>query len=796
MAILIAAPGFIYISNEPAFAATTFTVNSVGDGSDSDPGDGVCEVSDGECTFRAALEESNALAGTDTIEFEIGPSDGNVKTIEPSTRYPDIVDQVFINGYSQDDATPNTAVSPNPLNGKLLIELDGNNDSNNSDGLFFGAGSEGSQVRGLIINSFYNGIQMFASNITIQGNYIGTDATGLVDKGNDWAGINHTGVGEGTDALVGGLDPEDRNLISGNTSSAGYPAARWTIQGNYVGVDATGLTALGNSSPGEAGAFSVDYAEDVLIGGTATGATNVISGNFNQGLAPFYADRLIIQGNLIGTDYTGMVAIPNGSIGINLNHSVDVLIGGNTSAARNVVSGNINNDGMCVGDNTNLQIKGNYIGVAIDGATPLGNGGSGVTTGCGATGTGIIGGSSSGEGNIIANNSSSGISVVRSTDVFSIVGNSIYSNASIGIDLGADSFTYNDDGDVDSGSNDLLNFPVVENVVDDGSDLTIDYTVDVPSGSYRVEFFSNYSEDLGYWEGETLLGSYNITHPGGEQAYVHTLSGAAGETGITMSITEIDNSTFSGFGSTSEFSMVIAEGYAVDINVDKTLLNPDDVEIGAEIEYRFDIINDGDISLDLEYYAGTSISDTLVIDVLPPDLNLISSNDPNVICNSQGENSGAMLGPDFSDYEIILCGWAGDPYELSGGDAYTFVLTMEVAGSSDLQFTNFAVMPPSPIDPDAPVMLAIFAGQISFQDAIEAGDVGNIAAAVYPAPLEEPEPTTTTTTLPNANSNVGNKNATGTLPLTGRGVPAVTAAVVLIGFGLFLVNKKRAIKHL
>src|SRR3712207_1580844 len=56
----------------PADAATTFTVNSTGDEADKSPGDGVCQITTADqCTLRAAIEESNAFAGADTITFDI-----------------------------------------------------------------------------------------------------------------------------------------------------------------------------------------------------------------------------------------------------------------------------------------------------------------------------------------------------------------------------------------------------------------------------------------------------------------------------------------------------------------------------------------------------------------------------------------------------------------------------------------------------------------------------------------------------------------------------------------------------
>src|SRR3972149_11625004 len=80
-----------------AHAATVFTVNSTGDASDANMGDGLCEtVTPGECTLRAAIEEAG-FPGIDTIAFNI-PGAGP-HTITPSSVLPFIIDAVIIDGY-------------------------------------------------------------------------------------------------------------------------------------------------------------------------------------------------------------------------------------------------------------------------------------------------------------------------------------------------------------------------------------------------------------------------------------------------------------------------------------------------------------------------------------------------------------------------------------------------------------------------------------------------------------------------------------------------------------------------
>src|SRR5262245_23148281 len=54
--------------------ASRFNVNTTADAVDAAPGDGVCETASGnqQCTLRAAIQESNALAGTDTVAIAAG----------------------------------------------------------------------------------------------------------------------------------------------------------------------------------------------------------------------------------------------------------------------------------------------------------------------------------------------------------------------------------------------------------------------------------------------------------------------------------------------------------------------------------------------------------------------------------------------------------------------------------------------------------------------------------------------------------------------------------------------------
>src|SRR5262249_39726535 len=154
--------------------------------------------------------------------------------------------------------------------------------------------------------------------------------------------------------------------------------------------------------------------------------------------------------NRIGTDATGTAALGN-QTGVQITNGSAVTVGGATAAARNVISGN-QQYGILLdraGTATSV-IQGNWIGLDGNGAA-LGNGLDGVRIQGGAR-TNTVGGPAAGAGNVIAFNGGAGVAVTGTTSTGnSIRGNSIFSNAGLGIDLGADGVTPNDPGDGDGG---------------------------------------------------------------------------------------------------------------------------------------------------------------------------------------------------------------------------------------------------------------------------------------------------------------------------------------------------------
>jgi hypothetical protein len=251
------------------------------------------------------------------------------------------------------------------------------------------------------------------------------------------------------------------------------PGAMHTlVQGNYVGVDASGTRAIGNNL----GGFLFGYdASNNTIGGVITGSRNVISGNQTTGIiiANSELKNNSIQGNFIGTDKDGIRAIPNTENGILVTQARGTVIGGTDVNARNIISGN-GQHGIALGSFTTkpdgsdgvsggngVIIRGNYIGTDVTGAQPLGN------TLCGIY-VEVTCAQHTIENNLIAFNGRDGVCVPdfssqgnQSAIQINITQNAIFSNSGLGINLGNDGVTENDFQDLDGGANSKQNYPVL-----------------------------------------------------------------------------------------------------------------------------------------------------------------------------------------------------------------------------------------------------------------------------------------------------------------------------------------------
>lgn len=279
--LLVALLGVILLAAKPAHAETIFTVNSTGDGADKNIDDTACDANifpGIQCTLRAAIEEANDTPGRDLIHFNI-PGSG-VKTINVGSTglggLPEITNVVSIDGYTQPGASPNTLAVGNDA--VLRIEINGANIGTTAAGLEIDAAN--SVVRGLVINRFTaSGIVIYGDGTRVEGNFIGTNPTGTLDRGN---GLGLAIDGESRDNTIGGTSPEARNLISGNAQYGVYVSGRHNeVAGNYVGTKRSGTGALGNDFSG----VFIHGGSNNTIGGASSATANTIARNGAQGVS-------------------------------------------------------------------------------------------------------------------------------------------------------------------------------------------------------------------------------------------------------------------------------------------------------------------------------------------------------------------------------------------------------------------------------------------------------------------------------------------------------------------------------
>lgn len=434
--------------------------------------------------------------------------------------------------------------------------------------------------------------------VWIEGNYVGTDITGRYAIGNG----HGVYVRATSNVTVGGSSPAARNLISGNANS-GIAFANGSgnlAAGNYVGTEKTGTTALANgtgvalfgsqsdavidnliSGNGVIGVFMSNVANNVFrgnrIGTNAAGTAavpnvgwgvfgygnntdnlfdgNLISGNTGVGfeIAQPTDQRNVLQGNYIGNDITGTVALGNGSAGVRLYQAPDNTVVGN------VISSN-GGDGIAIGIGTATGnvIQGNAIGTDASGTFDLGNDGSGIYILIGASDN-TIGGIAASEGNRIAFNRGAGVLVDSGTNN-SLRGNAIYGNGGLGIELGVNllpGVTPNDAGDGDDGPNRLQNFPVIT-LSEAGLTTHVAGSLSsTPNTTFMLDFYANpVADPSGFGEGRRYLGTVTVTtDAGGDAGFDAYLAGASLD-GEFITATATDP-----VGNTSEFS-----GLAVAVN--------------------------------------------------------------------------------------------------------------------------------------------------------------------------------------------------------------------------------------
>jgi parallel beta-helix repeat protein len=258
----------------------------------------------------------------------------------------------------------------------------------------------------------------------VQGNWIGTNQTGSDILPNEYGIVIQDAASENT---IGGNQQNAGNLISGNLREGVWIGDLGSdsnvVQGNRIGTDDHGTSAFGNDT----GIVVVNGAKNNRIGGSANGASNLISGNRRHGvwIGVPGTENNSVEGNLIGISTTGSVALPNEGTGIVLSDGAkNNPIGGEATGAGNLVSGNLEH-GIWVGgfETDGNTIQGNLIGTDITGLQPIGNSFDGITFF--QAGPHEVGGVNSGQGNVIASNGDDGITIFRGAQGQTVQGNMI-----------------------------------------------------------------------------------------------------------------------------------------------------------------------------------------------------------------------------------------------------------------------------------------------------------------------------------------------------------------------------------
>jgi hypothetical protein len=362
---------------------------------------------DGLGSLRQAILDSNATPGPNTIDFDI--AGGGVHMIKvgsiTGSPLPAITNAVLIDGYSQPGTQPNSL--PRGDNAVLLVQLDGSL-LTSGHGLTILTG--GVTIQGLVVDNFPNiGIEVNGAQATgnlIAGNFVGIDPTGTVSMSNHWSGISIDNAASGN--TVGGITPAARNISSGNGNNGVgiYGAGGGNlVEGNFLGTDLTGTVAIANSWAG----VTVHVSSGNVIGGTTQGAGNLISGNMGRGV-DLWGDATsgnLVEGNFIGTDVTGTTAIGNHWEGVAANGTGGNIIGGSMPGAGNVISGNLlAGVGIWDPSSTGNVVEGNLIGTDVTGSVAVGNQGDGVAI---LTSGNIVGGTTPGAGNVISGNVGDGV---------------------------------------------------------------------------------------------------------------------------------------------------------------------------------------------------------------------------------------------------------------------------------------------------------------------------------------------------------------------------------------------------
>ncbi len=564
-------------------------------------------------TLRWAIEQANASASAAPVAIDFDIQGASGLAIHLASPLPEIHVPVLIDGTTQPGA-----------DGSPVVEIDGSGlTGGGQDGLVLTAG--GSTIRGLSLVGFSDSAIVLESGggNAIAGDYVGLEPSGsgalpngvgiiLLGSGNNTVGVGTAGAG---------------NVISGNTGDGvliepggGTESTANLLVGNRIGTSPDGMSAIPNGAAG----IEVAGSGSNIIGAPGQALANILSGNTGPGLLLIGGSRgTSIQNNLIGVAADGKTPLGNQGDGMQLDDAPGTQIGGTDPGDRNVISANRGNGISTSGDTSGLQVQGNAIGTDAYATLPLGNLESGISL---ASSSNTIGGTIAGAGNVIEFNGTgrvgAGVQLVGAVDHNSILSNSIYANAGLGINFGSGPTPNHASGT--PGPNDYQNYPVLSLAKNDGTATTVKGTLfEDPNTAYQLQFFASPQADpSGYGQGQTLIGTMTVsTDAQGEATFTTELPPAAGP-GSFLSATATDPD-----GNTSEFSSDVSVQGQVHL-VLTGVATPDPVPAGADLTYVLTVVNRG--TVDAHSVALT--------DQLPPGCGLVS------VVASQGHMNSMMGG--------------------------------------------------------------------------------------------------------------------------------------------------------
>jgi len=299
----------------------------------------------GPGSLRQAIVNANSNPGS-VIDFQIGA--GGPATIIPQSQ---ALPTITAAGTTI-EGTTQTGYS-----GSSLIDLEGAGSGQAMyDGLTIAAANY--TIRGLVINSFVKGITIDGNGATddvVTGCYIGTNAAGSAAQANSGYGIEINGAGNNT---IGGTTTGDGNVVSGNgRAGIDIEGADNLVEGNICGLDFSGTNAVPNHTEGIA---IQGGATGNTVGGTATGAGNICSGNGRDGL---YISDTTTTGNMALGTIIGLNGPMTGTVQNGLDGVLIRAGAHDNTLEADIVGGNFDN-GVHITDagSKNNVVQGCYIG--------------------------------------------------------------------------------------------------------------------------------------------------------------------------------------------------------------------------------------------------------------------------------------------------------------------------------------------------------------------------------------------------------------------------------------------------